>query len=124
MYSPFKFQHHYNLRSRSVENIFQRYSQSLSVDMHKSVKHTLFDALLNCLSAMSAISGKYKSKKVLNSEVSVHILKQSMAQQGSPGYLFYVEGMKVHNTGTYKEYDTQIATLFDEFHNLLCVNSD
>jgi len=27
---------------------------------------------------MSAVTVKYKSKKVLNSEVSVHILKQSM----------------------------------------------
>jgi len=47
-----------------------------------------------------------------------------MAQHGFPGgYLFYVEGAKVRNMGTYKEYDVQISTLFDEFHNILCVNS-
>ena len=119
--APFKFQNYYNLGISPVEKIFQRYSQSLSVDMHKSVKHTLFDALLNCLSAVTV---KYKNKKLLNSEVSVHILKQSMAQKDSPGNLFYVEGAKVRNTGTYKDYDLQISTLFDEFHNLLCVNSD
>ena len=122
--APFKFQHHYNLRSTPVEKTFQRYSQSLSVDMHKSVKHTLFDALLNCLSAMSAVTVTYKNKKLLNLEVSVHILKQSTALQGSPPNLYYVEGAKVRNTGTYKDYDLQISTLFDEFHNLLCVNSD
>ena len=74
---------------------------------------------------MSAVTVTYTNKKVLNSEVSVHILKQSMALKGAlPGHLFYVEGVKMRNTGTYKEYDTQISTLFDEFHNLLCVNSD
>ena len=123
-HSPFKFQYNYNLGSRPVEKIFQRYSQSLSVDMHKSVKHTLFDALLNCLSAMSAVTVRYKNKKLIILEVPVHILRQSMAQPGSPGNLFYVEGAKVRNTGTCKEYDAQIATLFDEFHNILCVNSD
>jgi len=47
-----------------------------------------------------------------------------MPQKDSPGNIFYVEGAKVRNTGIYKEYDAQISTLFNEFHNILCVNSD